>query len=546
MNAGLLINVVYVTNGIIARRRQVMKSKTKKKKIPAVKTPVVGFTTQGVRAFGYESGVTRNQIVSELSRSSHGSLQEYVPMGKAAAAQEPEFFAHLISWNRLKGAVRDSQVALPVLSLTGNMPTELEENSLAHIALLGPRELEKAVRFSMELKLPTRKRVAIRNIVSNYLHEREGNNANWDRIALQHRKTLKTLYALTYTKPSDRANKVLFDRDYPVGSVFEVVERLKDMTPIDAAAAITDRRIPFLIALGALGKKSKEPALVQALIERMTPTELVTNTKMFEKLGIKTDPALRGAFEKALEKASKGKKNVLKTTRAAEAIEDEGLKEKLRGVQEKQIANLGGVDGNWLVLGDRSGSMADAIEVARQVAATLSKMVKGKVHLVFFDTCPQSYDVSGMALDQINALTKFVVPGGGTSIGCGLQRLLDSKTEIDGIAVVSDAAENSPPHFVDVYKKYSAMFSKEVPVYLYRCGSGGSYSDIDLAKSMKAAGYDLQEFDIRGGLDFYSLPNLVATMNTNRYSLLDQVMATPLLTLNDVFKSNRKETVQYA
>ena len=39
-------------------------------------------------------------------------------------------------------------------------------------------------------------------------------------------------------------------------------------------------------------------------VERMTPTELVTNTKMLEKLGIKTNPALRGAYEKALERTA--------------------------------------------------------------------------------------------------------------------------------------------------------------------------------------------------------------------------------------------------
>jgi len=36
-------------------------------------------------------------------------------------------------------------------------------------------------------------------------------------------------------------------------------------------------------------------------------------------------------------------------------------------------------------------------------------------------------------------------------------------------------------------------------------------------------------------VDFYSLPNLVQTMRTNRYSLIEEIMETPLLTLEQAF-----------
>src|SRR5208337_3466866 len=334
-----------------------------------------------------ETGLTKNRILSELSKSPHGVLKEYVSIGKQATAQEPEFMAHLIAWDRVKGQVRDAKVALPVVSLTvPGFPEEFVDNSLAHLAMLGPRELLKAFRFVLELKLPGRMR-AVRRLIEAYLHEREVNYPKWERLAIQHRGTLRELYALAHVKPAhEKVNVVLYGRSfdkvkvpYPAGSLFEAVAMLKDMSPVEAAGVIASRGIPFLIASGALGSKAKDPDLVLALINRMSPTELVTNTKMLEKLGVKTNPALRGAFEKALEKASKSKANVLKTSRAAEAIEDEGLKEKLRGMQERQIQALGGVDGNWLVLADRSGSMAETMEVARTVSGTLAKLVKGKV-----------------------------------------------------------------------------------------------------------------------------------------------------------------------
>jgi hypothetical protein len=486
-----------------------------------------------------ESGLTRNKILSELSRSPHGNLKEYVPIGQLATLQEPEFVAHLIAWDHKKGQVRDAKVALPIVTLSvPQFPPELAANSLAHLAQLSPRELAKGVRFALELRCPTRMRL-LRKVVELYLRNKEKNQAKWDKLAVQHRKALKELYALAHIKPSDHADAVLFKGARPEGSIFETIKNLSTMSPTEAAGAIITERIPFLIALGALGKKAKEPDLVLALIKQMSPTELVTNTKMLERLGVKTNPALRGAFDAALGRAAQAKPHTggtLKTTRAAEAIEDESLKAKLRGVQDKQLASLQ-VEGNWLVLGDKSSSMRDAIELAKRVAATLAKMVKGKVWLVFFDTTPQTIDVTGMSLDVITNVTRYIQASGSTSIGCGLQRMLDAKEEIDGIAIVSDGGENQHPAFASVYKSYSVMVGKQVPVYLYQCQGDPNY----LAVNMHTAGFDLQIFDLTGGLDYYSLPNIVQTMRTNRYSLIDEILATPLLSLHEVFKLDPKE-----
>lgn len=245
---------------------------------------------------------------------------------------------------------------------------------------------------------------------------------------------------------------------------------------------------------------------------------------------MKKNPALRGAFDEAVGRAAKSKHNVLKTSVAADAVEDEELKENLRGLQDKQLEKFS-VEGNWLVLGDKSSSMTASIDVARNVAATLSKMVKGQVWLVFFDTTPQTIPIpEGTALDAIQEATRYIQAQGNTSIGCGLQRMLDEKIEVDGIAIVSDGGENTAPYFSDVYKRYSAQFDKQVPVYFYQT-TGDRPA---LIHNMEYAKLDMQVFDLtKGKIDYYSLPNLVKTMRTNRYSLIDEIMASRLLTLAD-------------
>jgi hypothetical protein len=484
-----------------------------------------------------EKGLSKNQILSELSRSPHGKLDEYVAVGLLAAKQEPEFLAHLISWDHEKGQVRDAKVALPIVSIKEqSYPDEFVENSLANLADLGPREILKAYRFALDLRAknnsqPHRMRL-LRKMIETYLHEEELEApTKWDRLAIQHRHTLHELYALTHTKPSPHAQDIIFKGEHPKGSIFDAVAQLGNMSSSEAAGTIMEWRIPFLIALGALGKKAKEPDLVLALINRMTPTELITNTKMLEKLGVSTNPALKGAYQEGLKKAQSSTKNVLKTTRAAENIQNEELKANLQGVQDKQLASMA-VEGNWLVLGDRSGSMQMAIEVAREVATTLSKMVKGKVWMVFFNTAPQTIDVTGAPLDVIKKATQYIRAEGRTSIGCGLMRMLEAKEEIDGIAIVSDGGDNTVPFFHDAYKKYSDWAGKEVPVYHYHVNGDPNH----LKGFCQSSHIDLQEFDLTGGVDFYSLPNLVRTMRTNRYSLVDEVMSSKLLTLKDVFK----------
>ena len=486
-----------------------------------------------------ETGITANQIISELSKSPHGALGEYVPTCKVAATEKPELLARLIAWNRVKGQVRDSKVALPVISLSVESFNDAEfvDNSLAHIASLGPRELVRALRFSIELRLPGRMR-AIRRVVERYLRHREAKWPKWERMALQHRGTLRELYALAHIKPCEAANIILYGRSLdktkfgpPAGSVFEIVARLKDMSPLEAAGQIMEWKIPFLVAMGALGAKAKDPDLVLALIGRMTPTELVTNTKMLQRLGVEKNPALRAAFQEAIGKAAGSSANVLKTSRAAEALEDnDELSEKLKGLQEKQIEKLGGIEGNWLVLADKSGSMTAAIDIARQVSAILSKAVKGRVHLVFFDSHPRSFEVTGKTYDEIQEITRRVSADGQTSIGCGLQWALDSKTEVDGIAIVSDGGENHTPLFYQVYPRYCQFVGKDVPVYFYRTHR----SIEELSDSLRLTSIDFQMFETLPGVDYYSVANLCATMRTARFGLVDEIMSARLLKLDEV------------
>ncbi len=534
-----------------------------------------------------QGGLTKNQILTMLTASVHGTFSEseythrketinkntklkapertkklvaleqmrtaaveFCDVAKRAAEQEPSFLAHLIAYDRTRGQIRDTKVVLPVLSLVPGFPEELAENSLAHLALLSPREFLRAYQFARESRVAGRMR--IRRLVERYLRNIESNWDRWTRTAVLHRKSLKDLYWAERVPCSPTVSAILWGsvkrdghqepRAYPGGSVFAEIAQLKNMSVQEAAGVILDRKIPIQVVLAALEKKAKEPDVVLAMLEQITPTQLTNNTKMLERLGVKTVPALRAAYQAALDRAGSSKKATFKASVAADAIEDEVLEAKLRALQENQVKQLAKIDGNWLLLVDRSPSMELCIEVGRHIATMLTARVQGTVHLIFFDQSPLYVNATGLTYDMLRKGTAHIGVGAGTSIGCGMQYALDNKLDIDGIGIISDAQENLMPAFAERYKRYCEVTKKEPTVYLYRFQPGmRALHDRDLAVTMKAAGLDMQEFDLRRGVDYNSLPNIVATMRVNRYSLLDEVEATKLLTLDDVLKPLVKE-----
>src|SRR5262249_24516858 len=136
-----------------------------------------------------EAGLTKNQIISELTRSPHGNLKEYVPVASTASKADPEFMAHLIAWDAIKGQVRDVKVALPIIYLAANPPVDLVGNALAHFEALGFRELLRAYRFALEIR-PAGFMRTLRAVVAGKLAASTQKGLG-DRVMLQHRATLK-------------------------------------------------------------------------------------------------------------------------------------------------------------------------------------------------------------------------------------------------------------------------------------------------------------------------------------------------------------------
>lgn len=492
-----------------------------------------------------EQSTNRSSIINELSKSVHGKLTDYNRMVDRAVTSDPEFLAHLIAWDFTNGQIKDSKIAFPILTNSNKaFPDELIENSLAHLAMQPPRELLKALKFSIQVGTPARRQKKLEKVIHAYLNNKEKEPGKWNRLAARHRRSLKGLYALTHAPIPYWASNILFSNHYIPDSIFADIANLSKMTPEQAAGAISKWHLSPLIVSGAMaGSKGHQDSsvVVNATMEQMSDTEVITRAKSLEKRGLSRDVGLKETFRKKVSKATKSTKATLKTGIAAEEVEDEGLKTMLKELQERQIQaqkdSGRGIDGNWLVIADRSQSQEVAIKLSVHVAAAISKFVTGKVYLVFCNSDATPMDVTGKTLDQIMGQAKFVYAEGNTSYGIGLEWAIGKKLDLDGVVIVGDGGENTSPFFTQFHTVYGQMFGKNLPVYLYQthCEPKYMFQAGNFKKFMGGAGKSFITHDLtHGNVDYYSIPNLVQTMNVSKFRVVEKIMACPLVTLEQV------------
>lgn len=509
-----------------------------------------------------ETGITRTKLLTELQQSRHGKLAEYRDAIGQACAADPEFLAHIIAHDFINGQIKDTKIALPVITLASReFPDELVENSLAHLAMQPPRELAKALQFSIDIGAPARRQRALEQMIRDYLRQKEANVGKWSAMAARHRRPLKELYAQTHAKTSEWVSSILFGKSaqYPAGTVFHDIAHLHAMSPGEAAAAIQKWKLSPLVVSGAMaGSKAQNSAVVvQAGMESMSDTELVTRVKSLERAGVMKDEGLKAGFRAKIAKASKKTKSnaTLKTTIAAEEVEDDGLRDMLRELQERQIASQKsagrGLVGNWLVIADRSQSQEVAIKLGVHVSSALAKFVTGQVHLVFCNDGANPVEASGLTLEQLQVKAKYITASGSTSYGIGLAWAAEKKLDLDGVVIVGDGGENTRPVFAEAWEAWrnkshvwtQSGFAKELPIYFfqtycpphYSSMAGGNPGNFEGFMAKLSGTPQLVKHDFtKGNIDYYSIPNIVGTMSASTFGVMDKIMACPLVRLSQV------------
>jgi hypothetical protein len=360
--------------------------------------------------------------------------------------------------------------------------------------------------------------------ITRYLRERESSPEWFDGTVLVARKALKRLYAVLHIPPGERAQKVLFEEQPPEDSRIHALKRLaRAATPEEQVRALVQSKVPFRIAVSLIQEMT--PALLEALIERMSPQELINNLSLLQRHGALSNPDLKAMIDLKLEEA-KGHARVstLKTETALQAADVSGeMRRKLEEVADARLKARGRIRRPTALLIDKSGSMELAIDVGKRIAAMISTVCEKELYVYAFDTMVYPIQPKGRDWADWKRAFEGINAGGSTSCGCAVDYLRRKGQYVEQIVLVTDEEEYDPPFFVESFLKYRQALAVDPAICIVRVPD----SSTRLEDQCRRAGIVAHTFDFNG--DYYSLPNLVALLEPpSKLDLLMEIMEYPL------------------
>ena len=459
-------------------------------------------------------------VLNSFLTTPHGKLADLAPLHVAGLDRDPLFYGHLAAWYADRGEMRDHKVLFAAHLLTSDF-AELREAGWVLLQRLPPHMVAQALDHAKRVigKAPR----MLKSAVAGYLRGLEQSPERFDRAALRGKQDLKHLYASLRIAPGPRAQRVLFDGEPPLGSPLVALKLLaRAADPAEQARIIAEQRIPYTVAVGAL--KALTPSVLVALIDVMTPQETINHLKSLKARGAFDSPEIKALIERKLKAAESDKRvSTLKATRALASVAlDESTEALLTEVTDKRVARIARIARPTALLVDKSGSMSQAIEVAKEVAALISA-VCADFRVLAFDSATFEVRAAGVERSAWEQAFRMVRPDGSTSIGAPLAKLARERHYVEQVVAITDMGENCAPMFHDAYAAYVRELGVGPQVTIVAVGG----RDERFLGRLREHGIPHTIWEFAG--DYYSLPNLLPLLAMpSRAELVEQVMLVPL------------------
>ena len=452
----------------------------------------------------------RIQILNSFLTTPHRKLEELAPLHTSAIERDPLFYGHLAPWYFDKGEVRDHKTLFVAHLATSEYP-EFREAAWVLLQKLAPFEVARVLDHAKRVIGKTPR--SLKSAIAHYLKTRENNPKQFDGAALRARDDLKHLYASLRLKPGPRAQAILFDEQPPEGSPIAALKQLaKAESAEEQAQVILDNKIPYTTAIGAI--KHITPALLVALINAMSPQEVINSIAALKRRGALDDKDVKALIDQKLAEAKSDKRvSTMKTKKAIEVAQlDEETEHLLTEVTDKRVADKIEIKRPTALFVDKSGSMALAIEVAKQLAALISAVISADFHVYAFDSAAFEIkvEVSGdkrPALSDWEKAFKFIKADGSTSIGVALAKMRQEHVYVEQLALVTDEGENTAPYFRDAYADYVNEMSVAPSVIIVQVGG----QNPAFVRGLQERGIEVMRYQFAG--DLYSLPNVLPLLS---------------------------------
>lgn len=462
-------------------------------------------------------------LLNSLLTTPHRKLDEIYDTHKRVIDADPLFYRQIASWFFDNGDIRDSKEVF-IANLCMHSDNDFRDTGLALLRQLPPYQIRRVVEF-----IKTKRNVprSVVTEVSRYLQEREKDTDWFDTSVLHARKHLKWLYKTLRIPHTDRVNDILFKNNPPKNSVlYKVKELSKINDTVKQAEYIVDNKIPYRVASSVI--KNITPTIIYALIDVMSNQELINNLNSLKRHGAFDNKDIKKIIQDRLNEAkSDNKVASLKSVQAVQSgsLDDE-TNAQLMEVADQQIKNKGRIKKPTAIFVDKSYSMNEGIEIAKQMGSIIASAMDADLYCYAFDNMPYVVDSSGKTLDQWNKAFKNITARGGTSPEAPFRLLKNNNIKVEQIVLITDEGENRSGSYLRGLIDYERFCGQPVNTFILRCGSTYDRHDI-ITRSLSDHDKDVDTYDFDG--DYYSLPGLITYLSRpSKLDLLIEIMSYPL------------------
>jgi hypothetical protein len=469
----------------------------------------------------------RVSIIDSFLVSPHRDVTELGKLHVSVLQRDPLFYGRLAVWAQKNLEIRDHQ-ELFVSGLFASALPEHREAGYVLVQQMPPYQVNRVVSHLKQVYKKNVPRVA-KQAVEQYLRGIEANANRLDGAVTRQREAMQSLYARLHVKPSERVQKMLFEDEPPEGSQPWIVKQMAKIAndPAEQARMIVKYDIPFPVAVSVI--KQMTPTVLVALINNMTPQEVLQSMNMLKRHGAMDNAEVKALVEKKIAEAGKADKRVdsLKGRKAAEAAGvSEDVRRKLVEVTEQQLQKYKIRRSTGLLI-DASGSMQEAIEMGKQLAALISARIEGAELVVYcFNTVPYAVSCASTKLSDWEQAFRGVQAGGGTSCGIAIQMMARQLKRVEQVVMITDEGENTAPYFHDAYQHYVDRIGLRPHVVFVKLG--GATDQLEKACRDNKIPFDAVTVP-QNKLDYYSMPAILALLSRASWAdLVMEIMEIPL------------------
>lgn len=377
----------------------------------------------------------------------------------------------------------------------------------------------------------------LKKAIDTYLRLREADSrrSQMEGALIRAKDDMRRLYAknnrLAQNDENGWINQWLFKNKAEEGSRLAALQQLsRENDPTRQAEIIFDNKLPFTSVVSLV--KNFTPAVWVALINAMSPQELLQSLNQMKRHGVYDNADLKAQIEAKLKKAKTskgGRMDALKAEKAAkEANISEELRQELVDISDTQLSQKGEIKARTAILIDKSASMSRAIEIGKVIASTLSQACLEIPEVYLFDYGSNRIvwndrDGDPKKKSSWDNKLKMVKANGGTCPNKVISDMIRANRSVEQIVLITDEGENERGRFARDLKQYEDHFGFRPNIVIVRVPSSWGADD-RMEKSLKNNFFDVDVLEISEASEramSAALPNLIRMLS--RKSVFDFV-----------------------